>query len=207
MGSNKLARMLLSSEDVSYHVEAVALQIPGKCGASLKALRLNAGYTQAQVASAFHRTGTCVTGWEKEVSWPPKDLTLRVLQFLNIPEDVIRNHVVIEKSLDLDPRLYMTGNTLEIEFNFFLRTRGNVLQAVTNRALEGSDNAAKLYFELMEKTDKAHSALENSPRKVNQIASTWTQGMLTETRHKRSQGSPEPEVIPSEIPSQVPDNT
>lgn len=192
---------------MSYHVEAIALQIPGKCGKSLKMLRENAGYSQMQVGSAFHRSPSAIASWESEKSWPPKNLTARVLQFLQVSPETLATLCHIPVNADLSPTIYATGDSVVIEYQFFLTKRGSVLQAVTNRAEEGSDSAAKIFLEWMRENEKAYSARSNSPQNVTDSALAWTQKSLTTSRPKRSPGSGEPVIEAPEIAPQPTDNT
>lgn len=197
----------LAPDEVAYHVEAVALQMPGKCGASLKALRENANKTQREVGHAFHRSHGAVAQWEAEKSWPPKNLTGRVLQFLNVPSEILAELVTLTVHSELDATIYATGDPVEIEFKYFLNRRGRVLEALTNRAEEGSDFAVKLFMDWMRENENTHSARVNYPRIVNENASHWTQKSISETRSKHAPRPSESVVIPSEPASQPTDNT
>lgn len=203
----KLSQVFLSPEEMSYHVEAIALQIPGKCGKSLKMLRENAGYSQTQVGSAFHRSPSAVASWESEKSWPPKNLTARVLQFLQVSPETLATLCNVPLNADLSPTVYATGDTVAIEYQFFLTKRGAVLQAVTNRAEEGSDNAAKLFLEWMRENEKTYNSRSETPQNVTDSALAWTQKSLTDMRSKRTKDVSEPGIIPAELAPQPTDNT
>lgn len=161
-------------------VLAVGNHVPGLCGPALKKLRARAGFTQRQVASAFHRNHSAVANWESEHSWPPQRLMLRVLEFIRIPTQVLQENFSIKVDADLDPTLYLKGDPVEIEFQYFTRRRGQVLDALANRAEEGSDPACKLFMEWMFRIEAAHAAQSSAPRQVSEskASAAWTRMAL-----------------------------
>ncbi len=173
----------LTAEQITQYVKDVANNKPGHKGFALRQLREAAGLTQRDLATRFHRQHSCVAGWESEKSWPPGHMALRVLETLNVPASVLVEHFDIQLDGDLDPRAYLAGDYVEIEYLYFLRNRGQVLQAVTSRAKEGSTADAKLFTEWMERINREHDARETKTRTVTepeaeQARSTWTRAAL-----------------------------
>lgn len=166
--------VFLASDEIRHHVEAVTKQIPGQCGKSLKMLRENASVSQLTLGAAFHRRANAVGAWEAEKSWPPKPLMVRILQFLNIPAQALLDAGENSVAGELTVGSYLTQSSIEIEYQYFLRHRGRVLEALTNRAEEGSDQAAKIWMEWLRKNEEEHNSLANSARNITPAAREWT---------------------------------
>ena len=161
-------------EDVS----KIAHRQPG-CNLAFERIRKRAGVTQDDLARRFHRRATAVCNWESGKSWPPTSLLPRILECLSVPTEVVTQFFSVELDGDLDPRLYARGDAVTIEYQWFKRTRGQVLQSVYIRARDGSSADAKLYKDWMEQIERQHAARESKPRAVleTSVAETresWT---------------------------------
>lgn len=148
--------------------------------AAVRTLREYANLTQAQVAQRFQRRSTAVTNWEKGTREPPRGMTIPLLELFQIPAVIIREFLTRDSDAQLNASAYLQCDAITIEYDYFLRTRGEVLQALKARAVEGSDKAAVIYREWMQDNERLHAARESSPRRVasSSITSAWVKSAM-----------------------------
>lgn len=70
------------------------------------------------------------------------------------------------------------ADMVQVEYLWFSRTRAIVLQALYERAIEGSDVAVKIYRDWLLDNEREHDSLINSPRNVTAKAAAWTKNAL-----------------------------
>lgn len=181
----------ISEERARELVQAIAKREHPAAGAALRELRESAGMTLSQAASLFHRKGPTWCGWEQGDAWPPDHLMPGMLHALGVPDKVVAECFVVEMDGDLDARLYVRGDSAMIEYNYFLKTRGKILQRLALEAEQGSYYHAKLYREWMMDNQREIVSRVSKPRQLNEsgkakaaIGSAFTQ-------------APEPKSLPS----------
>lgn len=172
-------------ENILHAVKVLCARSPAiEVGPSIKLLRERVKLTQREVGQRFSRRHSAVANWEANTKQPPALMTAGLLELFQIPREVWVNG---ETDLDLAPVEYMRRGSLAVEYEFFQKTRGQVLQAVKLRAEGGSDNAAKLYKEWMLENAAAVAASESKPKSVGDgqtkaVSDSWVKRALKQAK-------------------------
>lgn len=152
-------------------------------GPALKTLRERAGLTQREIAYRFRRHATVVTAWEGGKSMPPRGMTAGLLEALMVPGEsmvALLGNVGAGDLEFMDSNAYARGDAVEIEYSFFQRTRGSVLQSLYTRATEGDTPAAKLYKEWMVDNQREFDARQSKPKNVGSASTRdWVKAALS----------------------------
>lgn len=196
----------MTPAQVEEAVSLIATNQQGK-GKSLRAFRERAGLSQRELAARFHKAPATICGWETEDSWPSPGILIRMLENLGVESSLILSKFAIERDGDLDRKLYIGADASVIEHQWFLKTRGTVLQAIYDRAIEGSDNAAKLYWELLGRNEDRYSKLQNTPRLVSDSTASWTTQSMQVSTRKVLKTPETPAKEPISVTPQVTDNS
>ena len=127
-----------------------------RLGLTLTTAGLAAGVTKG----AWHQ-------WEGERSWPAEHVLERVIRMLEIPQQVyIMVYGVHERDGDLSPKAYRKGNPVEIEHAYFDKTRGDMIQNLYRRAMDGSAPFTDLYIKWMKENRTEWNAQERTEKPV-----------------------------------------
>lgn len=171
----------LDPDEVEQCVRNIADGTQPAAGRSLRILRDAAGMSMAQLASLFHRKAPTICSWEQGQKWPrTPELLPGILNSLGIPQSVIAKAFTVEIDGDLDSRLYMRGDPTMIEYGFFMKTRGKVLQRLEVEAERGSVEHAKLYKAWMRENEQGVGSRESKQVRAVESAtsSDWTKRAL-----------------------------
>lgn len=176
-------------------------------GAAMRRLRERVGLTQEKVAHRFRRSASACASWEAGRKQPPRGMTVALLETYLIPRSVIEQYVSTQAGTDLDAVAYATKDAVDLEADFFQRTRGHVLQSVYQRSIEGDPIATKIYVDWMRSNERAQVAritsgqggpsgiglgwIESTLRQVKQIEAKRVEDTAT------VQPSPESTITPS----------
>lgn len=167
------------AQDVLAAVEIVIARqpvesIPG----AIKRLRERAGLTQDELAKRFSRNRAAVAQWERGKNMPPAAMTVPLLEALGIPREQINGAVTPYNVRKLDGSAYRNNDPIDVDYQFFVDTRAEVLQDVYFRARTGSAAHAKLYKEWMTENENAIAARESSAIAVNHNGSSLRNSAL-----------------------------
>lgn len=147
-------------------ISAISTRAQPAGAQALKVLRLRAGLSQGQAASLVHRKASTWSAWEKGDQWPTPDLIVAVCRGLGVPDEILLPHFSVAMDGDLDPRLYSRGDSTVIEYGFWLKSRGQIIQKIKQCALEGSARHAELAVKLWTENEQKMDSRASKPREI-----------------------------------------
>lgn len=171
-------------ETVLHDVEVLCKRTPREeVGGAIKRLRERVGLTQEKVGHRFRRTASACATWESGKKQPPRGMTVALLETFLLPRIVIEQYVSVGPGSDLDAIQYATKDAVDLEAEFFQRTRGHVLQSVYQRSIEGDPIATKIYVDWMRSNERAQvTRITLGPGSKSGIGLGWIEGALRTVR-------------------------
>lgn len=154
---------------------------------AIRTLREHVGLTQDQFAQKLHIQRTTIAQWESGGKSPLTSRTASILRASGL-QDQFEQLVPRNERIRLDSKAYRLNDADSLEYDFFVETRGQVLEKVKSFAEQGNVAAARLYMEWMCRNEaRIHArtsttlSLSNEPNSLRQRALSATLGNQRDT--------------------------
>jgi len=172
---------------------------------AIQKLRERSHLTQEQLGQYFKRSRPAIAMWETGRRLPPPGMTGELLRVFGISTDGL-----VTGNLDsfLDSAAYQCNDPDIVENRWFIATRGQVLEKIKLRALNGSPADSKLYLDWMERNERKIAArvtgaipVRDDVQSLRNRAVNTTSGRRRITEAMETTEKTEPQVVDNTEPT------